>query len=96
MRTTPVASAILLGLLTALSVADDTNPDMASALTACHDEAVATGLEDETAIQSYLNLCMQAWQTPDGNASYADTWHDGETDPAVAEPPADELSDAPR
>jgi hypothetical protein len=97
MRMTPVASAVLLGLLTALSVADNASPDMATALAACHDEAVATGLEDEVAIQSYLNLCMQAWQTPDdGQASYADSPHDAAPDPVEAEPPSDELPDETR
>jgi hypothetical protein len=43
--------------------------DMASALANCRDEAVSTGLQEEPDIQAYINLCMQAWQTPDDYAT---------------------------
>jgi hypothetical protein len=39
--------------------------DIKTAKSNCRTEAVSTGLEDETDIKAYIDLCMQAWQTPD-------------------------------
>ncbi len=40
----------------------DTNRNTATAN--CREEAVSTGLEDEADITAYIELCMQAWQSP--------------------------------
>lgn len=37
---------------------------MQSAMNNCREEAMSTGLEDESAISAYMDIYMQAWQSP--------------------------------
>jgi hypothetical protein len=39
--------------------------DIKTAKSNCRTEALSTGLEDETDIKAYIDLCMQAWQSPE-------------------------------
>ena len=45
-----------------LTAKADTSPN--TAMANCRAEAVSTGLENETDITEYIDLCMQAWQSP--------------------------------
>jgi hypothetical protein len=68
MKMTKPACGIAMSLLTAVSPVVGADPAMQSALANCREEAVSTGLQEQADIQAYINLCMQAWQTPDGYA----------------------------
>lgn len=63
MRMITCAYAVCLAMLSSAAAAD---PDRESAQRNCHDEAVSTGLQQESDIAAYIELCMQAWQTPAG------------------------------
>ncbi len=85
MKMTNLACGMSVGILASVCTVAGANPDMQSALANCRDEAVSTGLQEEPDIQAYLNLCMQAWQSPDG---YQPPDVLPETHPeAVVEPP---------
>jgi hypothetical protein len=70
MKTITFASAVCLSVATSLSGAVD-DPDMASALSACREEATSTGLVEQADITAYVDLCMQAWQPVD---DYTDSY----------------------
>lgn len=89
MQTTYLACGIFLGILVSSSPVAQADQDMQSALANCREEAVSTGLQEQPDIQAYINLCMQAWQTPDSSVPLDSTL---ETNPEaqVAEPPPEE------
>jgi hypothetical protein len=70
MKTIAFVSAVYLSLATSLTGAAG-NSEMASALAACREEAVSTGLVEQADITAYVDLCMQAWQPADG---YTDSY----------------------
>jgi len=63
MRMTTFACAACLAMLSSAAAAE---ADRESAQRNCHDEALSTGLQEESDIAAYIELCMQAWQTPAG------------------------------
>jgi hypothetical protein len=95
-RTTNLGCGICLGLLALLSATAGADPDMASALASCRDEALSTGLQEEPDIQAYITLCMQAWQTPDSYVP-ADASLEASPEAAAAEAqPLDAAEDTPQ
>jgi hypothetical protein len=71
MKTITLVSAVCLSVATSLTRAAG-DPDMASALATCREEAASTGLVEQADITAYVDLCMQAWQPVDGyTESYA-------------------------
>jgi len=63
MRMKTFACAACLAMLSSAAAAE---ADRESAQRNCHDEALSTGLQEESDIAAYIELCMQAWQTPAG------------------------------
>ena len=59
--------------------------NMKTAMDNCRQEAVSTGLEDESDITAYIDLCMQAWQNP---AEYAEPYPDSNSED-INEPQVD-------
>jgi hypothetical protein len=51
-------------MLIAMSGTVKADTNMKTAMANCREEAVSTGLEDEADITAYVDLCMQAWQSP--------------------------------
>jgi hypothetical protein len=61
---TLLACAFCISLPTAFPAVAIADTDMNTAMDNCRQEAISTGLQDETAITEYIDLCMQAWQVP--------------------------------
>ena len=51
-------------IITVLSGPAQAEPSVKTAMANCWEEAVSTGLENATDIAEYVDLCMQAWQSP--------------------------------
>ena len=77
MRMKTFACAACLAMLSTAAAAEG---DRDSAQSNCHDEALSTGLQDESDIAAYIELCMQAWQTP---AGYGETLPSAEASPEL-------------
>ena len=60
--TLPCTLAIIM--ITVISSPAKADTSVNTAMTNCREEAVSTGLENETDITEYVDLCMQAWQSP--------------------------------
>lgn len=73
---------IVLLTVSTLALADIS---MQTAMANCREEAISTGLVDDTDVTAYVDLCMQAWQSP---ADYTE-WQPGgeDQDEMHAEPP---------
>ncbi len=51
-------------MITVISSSAKADTSLDTAMANCRAEAVSTGLENETDITEYIDLCMQAWQSP--------------------------------
>ena len=51
-------------MITVISSPAKADTSVNTAMVNCREEAVSTGLENETDITEYVDLCMQAWQNP--------------------------------
>ena len=70
MKMVNLAWTFWMVMLIAVSSPAKADTGMKSAMANCREEAVSTGLENETDITTYVDLCMQAWQSP---AEYAES-----------------------
>jgi hypothetical protein len=69
MKTVKLACTLWMIMLITLPGPTKAAATMESAMANCREEAVSTGLIDESEITGYIDLCMQAWQDP---AEYSD------------------------
>jgi len=71
--------AYTFGIIMIAAMSSSAKADMSvqTAMTNCREEAASTGLENEAAIKEYVDLCMQAWQSPseytEGNPTSEET-----------------------
>jgi len=80
MKMATLACTVGIIILISVSGTAKAESDMMTAMANCREEATSTGLQDEADITTYIDLCMQAWQSPSENTeSYSTSEETGDT-----------------
>jgi len=64
MKMVDLTCSVCIIMITVISSPAKADTSVNTAMANCREEAVSTGLENETDITEYVDLCMQAWQSP--------------------------------